>query len=157
MLRFISWVSTYQKCHSNISIHPMLRFIFQNAHKSRRDLLFQYIPCYGLSIWRWNIYLQGWISIHPMLRFINKPLEKWNYTKWISIHPMLRFILDTEMAQQEKSIFQYIPCYGLSNQERRCLSAGSISIHPMLRFIAQKYSWYSRYSPISIHPMLRFI
>ena len=53
-----------------ISIHLMLRFIFFNHFLWFQINSFQYISCYGLSLWR-NLWNDGWIiSIHLMLRFI---------------------------------------------------------------------------------------
>ena len=142
--------------------------------------LFQYIPCYGLSIQRKNaLYISIVISIHPMLRFIGcySPSEIKGYA--ISIHPMLRFISGSLVFLNElihfntshvtvyqkeatvnwftfhyfntshvtvypekssttpnTSIFQYIPCYGLSGGFYvYIIKRKHISIHPMLRFI----------------------
>ena len=100
---------------SQISIHPMLRFIFPALH------------C---------IIIARRISIHPMLRFIS---YRWNFVCFcgvISIHPMLRFIgcLTAKSAPWSNNfntshvtVYRYAS-YGI-------YSFLDISIHPMLRFI----------------------
>ena len=99
---------------SNISIHPMLRFIMYR--KSVSSGFFS-------------------ISIHPMLRFIVvsgaiPQIQGYFNTSHvtvyrpctlhpgsligISIHPMLRFIGFLPSTSILPKSFQYIPCYGLS-------------------------------------------
>ena len=56
------------------------------------------------------------ISIHPMLRFIAKGAAVHRPRRIISIHPMLRFIRSGRRATRAAALFQYIPCYGLSNR-----------------------------------------
>ena len=92
----------------------MLRFIDKTYKNWYVQMLFQYIPCYGLSnssvddSIRWNYFntshvtvyrLRGckqdttdMISIHPMLRFILQSPLQLEVPYQISIHPMLRFI-----------------------------------------------------------------
>ena len=114
MLRFICCHVSNVSAHRNISIHPMLRFIavqgygsipagtnFNTSHvtvylpdkpnKSKRKI-FQYIPCYGLSIYIKLTANGKNISIHPMLRFIVRKHRITTGKESISIHPMLRFI-----------------------------------------------------------------
>ena len=116
MLRFIIWECIIKITLLGISIHPMLRFITPISHI--------YI----------NIIL---ISIHPMLRFISLRRTHPELSNQISIHPMLRFISNSRLGMDLTknyfntshvtvylirlfvafvlfSIFQYIPCYGLS-------------------------------------------
>ena len=107
--------------------------------------LFQYIPCYGLSRFMRDAQRLICISIHPMLRFILETSWLWWDPDCISIHPMLRFIVlmirlkfisnwnfntshvtvyqDGEDGSKiVTSEFQYIPCYGLSNDFKPFLS-----------------------------------
>ena len=75
MLRFI-WDRLCIESHMiAISIHPMLRFI-EKA-----------LP---------SLHLLHTISIHPMLRFIANPITTASASTVISIHPMLRFITETD-------------------------------------------------------------
>ena len=50
MLRFIHPQTLEFVCSSIISIHPMLRFIPNLDGTLAKQLRFQYIPCYGLSM-----------------------------------------------------------------------------------------------------------
>ena len=50
MLRFIKRNTCHYPDGKGISIHPMLRFIKERKEKDEITRLFQYIPCYGLSI-----------------------------------------------------------------------------------------------------------
>ena len=84
-----------------ISIHPMLRFII-------RVLFHPYCITY--------------ISIHPMLRFIIVYFSYITALVLISIHPMLRFITINTLKGYTICEFQYIPCYGLSNDFKPFLS-----------------------------------
>ena len=67
---------------TNISIHPMLRFIDE---RSRNNI---------------TVYT---ISIHPMLRFIYCAICNISFSLLISIHPMLRFIV-TKMDHRKVEI-----------------------------------------------------
>ena len=178
MLRFIQFF--FRICLlQGISIHPMLRFIPINARSNGSDITFQYIPCYGLSIAE-DACVQYFLSfqyipcygLSLILNVIqgrfcnfntshvtvyhNSITARQNCT-YISIHPMLRFITITPVLFLKSPIFQYIPCYGLSNtimelkdlvyafQYIPCYGLSKlpgqvnllvcISIHPMLRFI----------------------
>ena len=99
-----------------ISIHPMLLFIDISSSYPVVLCLFQYIPCYCLSIGVTTSQqmlesfqyipcyclsrskhkphmLRNSISIHPMLLFILPLSVLIEYPLLISIHPMLLFIL----------------------------------------------------------------
>ena len=96
----------------------------------------------------------------------------------VSIHPMLLFIKFTVYAIHWEKLFQYIPCYSLSNHRHIHDGLLHVSIHPMLLFIYylsndramfisfQYIPCYSlsnytkgnnRWEKVSIHPMLLFI
>ena len=136
MLRFII---IYNQCiwiFFFISIHPMLRFIVTNKVTERwqnnfntshvtvypqfaiagvKILGFQYIPCYGLSIYSRNRKRPKEISIHPMLRFI------YSFFWYMSAQAPFQYIpcygLSLRRRSRSSSVkkFQYIPCYGLSD------------------------------------------
>ena len=97
----------------------------------------------------------------------------------ISIHPMLRFITPEEKLINIIRIFQYIPCYGLSNIPEISIELqwkfqyipcyGLSMLRPRLslpfdHFNTSHVTVYHLYeiavifaTSISIHPMLRFI
>ena len=99
---------------------------------------FQYIPCYCLSlqciavfmsfcnfntshvtVYLYNVLLflcPFAISIHPMLLFISDVAIFNSHPDIISIHPMLLFIGTLAKGYKITGIFQYIPCYCLSNE-----------------------------------------
>ena len=52
---------------------------------------------------------------------------------------MLRFIWFWKLQVGMISLFQYIPCYGLSGTSFAMVADSDISIHPMLRFIKYRY------------------
>ena len=54
-----------------------------------------------------------------MLRFINALKRGRILRKPISIHPMLRFILNDLIYDMAGYLFQYIPCYGLSQKAKQ--------------------------------------
>ena len=95
MLRFITENNTDLLCFIVISIHPMLRFIEPSQN---------------------GIHSTDQISIHPMLRFICTGYIQRNACYVISIHPMLRFITIPWKYAKLAERFQYIPCYGLSEE-----------------------------------------
>ena len=137
-----SHVTVYQTApggngHSKIiSIHPMLRFIHYNMLFQMQLKPFQYIPCYGLSIFiKYFIIMclefqyipcYGLSSIISVLISSGIDFNTSHVTVYqkretnnrkenkISIHPMLRFIFVVSLLGFQISIFQYIPCYGLS-------------------------------------------
>ncbi len=140
-----------------ISIHPMLLFILY-SFQIEYDTIF--------------------ISIHPMLLFINvrcrTPKEgciNFN-TSHVTVYPLLC------MPCVYSLLFQYIPCYCLSEYTYCGYCSFGISIHPMLLFIVKRVqtdiqminfntshvtvylyipSSSNMPSLISIHPMLLFI
>ena len=79
-----------------------------------RRNLFQYIPCYGLSCPEYRspqsiIYFNtSHVTVYP-----RRELQQ-HYCNNISIHPMLRFITAYDSMEPLATLFQYIPCYGLS-------------------------------------------
>ena len=75
-----------------ISIHPMLLFIDKTIRELRTHVIFQYIPCYCLSVQELCLLVYVGISIHPMLLFICYFLTIQRTSNIISIHPMLLFI-----------------------------------------------------------------
>ena len=97
----------------------------------------------------------------------------------ISIHPMLRFIRSGRRATRAAALFQYIPCYGLSNRSVKRIqiipyfNTSHVTVYQkklhgntfhrvnfntshvtVYRYFADIYE---RVYRISIHPMLRFI
>ena len=132
MLRFIYEKLERRNRAGAISIHPMLRFIVPQESRIGRKPNFQYIPCYGSKI-----------SIHPMLRFITlRLIDKMtsphfntsHVTVYLTILLLLTLFIHyfntshVTVYQYEikltyrKEKFQYIPCYGLSNDFKPFLS-----------------------------------
>ena len=115
MLRFISSIFLLWLGLWFISIHPMLRFIEREVRVPDMLIVFQYIPCYGLS--KQMVFLKSKIT-----HFNTSHVTVYQQAEMaciesnaISIHPMLRFILTTCPGISYKISFQYIPCYGLSD------------------------------------------
>ena len=136
----------------------MLRFISHLQMQCNPPSLFQYIPCYGLSVDSCTgSGAASGISIHPMLRFILSGSYS-NFGSLANFNTSHVTVYHHRSGQRcDRCGFQYIPCYGLSRAVWICKAADSISIHPMLRFISLRFLHFSKYTSISIHPMLRFI
>ena len=90
------------------------------------------------------------ISIHPMLRFIAKGAAVHRPRRIISIHPMLRFIRSGRRATRAAALFQYIPCYGLSNRSVKRIqiipyfNTSHVTVYRKL-FVAVKV-WYPNFN-----------
>ena len=179
MLRFIDYgAPTMRKRFFNFNTSHVT--VYQNPTLQPKGLSsFQYIPCYGLSMEQrriivWLSYFNtshvtvyrdlfgalpfGYaISIHPMLRFILCWLVQYMFRMSISIHPMLRFIFLLQLHVPGKFLFQYIPCYGLSDHpdQRRSQSTYFNTSH--VTVYHSNINLKKVMLPISIHPMLRFI
>ena len=84
--------------------------------------LFQYIPCYGLSgklrvdLTDHMDFNTSHVTVYPATK------QFYIFIIIISIHPMLRFIFFRSSMIKIKVKFQYIPCYGLSNDFKPFLS-----------------------------------
>ena len=113
MLRFIPYFFTVDTFLSNISIHPMLRFI---------NL--------AMRLYWWHSYFNtSHVTVYLSRFQICRPAHPHFNTSHVTVYPMRRqFLLGA-------SSFQYIPCYGLSNNTPLIQRRYIISIHPMLRFI----------------------
>ena len=97
MLRFIWEEDGMMTYACFISIHPMLRFIVWPEPTHGPADRFQYIPCYGLSE----------LSPDAQLRLLN-----FN-TSHVTVYPRI-FRAGSKQTDQ----FQYIPCYGLSGRAK---------------------------------------
>ena len=93
MLRFIVQQQSESMRMERISIHPMLRFIKPTPRNGDAMMIFQYIPCYGLS------YRGG------------RPAVIISKFQYIPCYGLSRPRDRNNYALRE---FQYIPCYGLS-------------------------------------------
>ena len=136
----------------------MLRFICIMVDSSISTFWFQYIPCYGLSFFRKETYVScknfNTSHVTVYLSFFLLYAVRTN----ISIHPMLRFISNGKRRYMCQSLFQYIPCYGLSKpvifgydeiQKFQYIPCYGLSILVTIKISLSNW--------ISIHPMLRFI
>ena len=101
-------------CTFRISIHLMLRFISSTSS---------------------SFLSTKTISIHLMLRFISNGFSRHSQQMSISIHLMLRFIASGGRPTARISIFQYISCYGLSNDFKPFLSC-HLSSFPLFYVIS---------------------
>ena len=89
------------------------------AKKEAKEVLFQYISCYSLSLREIQNTRSTIVSIHLMLLFIRaSTVRGWKYIL-VSIHLMLLFIRVTFGGYHEKYWFQYISCYSLSRHSSR--------------------------------------
>ena len=84
----------------------------------RGHIWFQYIPCYGLSWLRMQDQSNLWHFNTSHVTVYLNPRSAWCHRQAISIHPMLRFIIQIVDLPTRDGIFQYIPCYGLSETGR---------------------------------------
>ena len=156
----------------------MLLFIIDRSASSVGQIIFQYIPCYCLSLPRFPAFQPLWISIHPMLLFIQNPTlnrkEKKNFnTSHVTVYPACQPLFSSGITDFNTSHvtvypvnlnfwllykkFQYIPCYCLS------FFVFSFCLH-ILYFNTSHVTVYRirgcfrHYTnDISIHPMLLFI
>ena len=150
------WAPGYES-RRFISIHPMLRFIKQKRQKNSDHPIFQYIPCYGLSL--------TFLDSTPNMFHFN--------TSHVTVY------LAPKVPHSADNGFQYIPCYGLSKGECckvvvispfqyiPCYGLSALGAglrEPPLYFNTSHVTVYQteaskefRSSHISIHPMLRFI
>ena len=136
----------------------MLRFIAITLFDRNVLSIFQYIPCYGLSV---SASCSG--SASCSFQYIpcyglskeyaksEKQINAFQYIPCYGLSPKVQQYIDRVES------FQYIPCYGLS-----ALGAGLRE--PPLYFNTSHVTVYQteaskefRSSHISIHPMLRFI
>ena len=102
---------------SAISIHLMLRFIFQSLTAYPVSQEFQYISCYGLSFCNFTQFFRHVLFQYISCYGLSPCCIGKNQLKYISIHLMLRFICVCDRAR---------------------VHVIQISIHLMLRFIIKK-------------------
>ena len=156
MLRFIDIV-IFEWWSLRISIHPMLRFIFSSEIATLQNQIFQYIQCYGSSVF-------CLVETRDFSQF--QYIQCYGSSNGLAIGVMLLVYFNTSN----------VTVHHMSRLDGSCFFL--ISIHPMLRFIwMEKFltmTWSDfntsnvtvhrraetaedRFSEISIHPMLRFI
>ena len=99
---------------SAISIHLMLRFIFQSLTAYPVSQEFQYISCYGLSFCNFTQFFRHVLFQYISCYGLSPCCIGKNQLKYISIHLMLRFIGEEYKLPENIKEFQYISCYGLS-------------------------------------------
>ena len=161
-----------------ISIHPMLRFngflLFSSIPPGEfqyilcygstlllnplkfLNKLFQYILCYGST----KIKFLGFLcQVYFNTSYVTVQLQiimTFIQHKNISIHPMLRFNVKPNLIICSVSWFQYILCYGSTENK-----ISGIPLPEPFQYILCYGSTTARinnnyYRSISIHPMLRF-
>jgi|GEM_PF-3370024 len=136
MLRFICQIPELMTAMCRVSIHLMLRFIGHCTLYSFGLYRFQYISCYGLSLWT----------------FVQKRMDKkFQYISCYGLSEIDCYPTGDDM------LFQYISCYGLSTFSHFRHACQNVSIHLMLRFICTQISCSHIVNRVSIHLMLRFI
>ena len=123
-----------------ISIHLMLRF--NNMVSSGQAFLkvFQYILCYGSTVFISAIGVQ---FLYFNTSYVTVQQECKNSTTsqcGISIHLMLRFNRIVPFRFDYADWFQYILCYGSTSIIIPSYLTSDISIHLMLRFNNQQIS-----------------
>ena len=134
--------------------------LYQGRSRKRgKEIPFQYISCYSLSIMRRRMQkpiqsfntshvtlyrsnsvssnLLSNVSIHLMLLFIHCRCSCGSYAVCVSIHLMLLFIRKSTQPIKIFTLFQYISCYSLSWKSwAGTYRIWNVSIHLMLLFIS---------------------
>ena len=155
----LSGVRLYRSGQNQVSIHPMLLFIYSHCSWHAHE--------HGVSIHpmllfirysQYKVWSENRVSIHPMLLFISGLECSSDRYYFVSIHPMLLFIW--------RDILRWLWTYGSFNTSHVTLyqKADILESLKEQRFNTSHVTLYpeeellrSRQVHVSIHPMLLFI